>query len=329
MVDVSEQTYEKTFDVGAQARLTLRNVRGAIEISGWDRPQVHIVAVKKMGGEWGAHESFEGTKIEMEADGNDVRVRTRSLQDGGLFGFIGVGRTPPRWFYTIRVPVSCEVSVRTVDGAIHVSDIVGSVYTKTVNGEITLERVSGQVMTNCVDADVLASEIAGTLAAKAVSGDVKASQCRLASFWGKSVSGDVQLETTVDPSGVYEVGTVSGDLHMMVPPDTRARAYMSSVSGSAACDLLCRVTRNERGKWEAEINGGGATIALKTVSGDLTIAQASGLAPEKMEPEPATMTTAPLVVDSDWPEMSILKAVEDGHMTVEQALAKLAELDKS
>lgn len=135
MAEVSEQTYEKTFDVGARAQLTLRNVRGPIEISGWDRPQVQIVAVKKMGGEWGAHESFEGTTIEMEADGSDVRVRTRTLQDGGIFGFIGVGRTPPRIYYTIRVPVACELSIRTVEGRIHICDIVGSVYTKTVNGD--------------------------------------------------------------------------------------------------------------------------------------------------------------------------------------------------
>jgi hypothetical protein len=327
MADVSEQTYEKTFDVGSSARLTLRNVRGPIEISGWDRPQVHIVAAKKMGGEWGAHESFEDTAVEMQAEGNDVHVRTRTVQDGGIFGFIGVGRTPPRVFYTIQVPTTCEVSVRTVEGKIHISDIIGNVYTKTVNGEIALERVSGQVLTNAVDADVLGVEIAGTLATKAVSGDVKVSQSRLASFWAKSVSGDVELETTVDSTGVYEVGTVSGDLHMMVPAETRAHAYMSSASGSASCGLLCRVVRNERGKWDAEINGGGATISLKTVSGDLTITPTANVLPEK--PETAPEPTPPARTDRDWPEMSILKAVEDGQLTVEQALAKLAELDKS
>lgn len=326
MAEINEQKYEQTFNVGDHADLTLRNVRGGVEITGWNQPQVSIVAIKKIGTEWGARESFDVTVVEMEQDGPHLRVRTHRRGDGSIFGWLGIGRTPPQVFYTIKVPVTSDVSVRTVNGPLNVADIIGAVYLRTVEGDITINRVSGQVITSGVDATIRGSEIGGTVGSKSVSGSIVLTQSQLTSFWSKSVSGDARIETTIDPSGSYTAGSVDGSFHLSVPPHSRASAEMSSVSGKASCELPCRVTEQTIGRWRALVNGGGAPVALKTVSGDLTIAAAANLRSANVPT--AQPSAAAASANRDWPEMSILKSVERGEMTVEQAIARLGELDK-
>ncbi len=329
MSELNEQTYEKTFNVGQHAELTLRNVRGGIEVTGWDRPEVSIVAVKRLGSEWGGHESFDQTTVEMRQDGQRVMVQTIRLGTAGLLGWMGIGRTPPQVFYTIKLPATSELSVRTVDGPITVSNVIGSVYTRTVGSDITLKRVSGKVLTSGVSARVVGADVTGTVGVKSVSGDVTLTQSRLSSFWGKTVDGTVSLETTIDPAGTYDVHTVSGSFHILIPPSSKLTAQMRGVSGRGSCDLPAQVTQNmqpARSEWRAVINSGGAALTLKTISGDLTIGVSSKLpsgAPEA--PAPASPETE---APREWPEMSILQAVERGEMTVEDAVAKLAELDK-
>ena len=336
MADENEQRYEQTFTVGKRAELTLRNVRGPITITGWDQPQVSIVAIKQCGTEWGAGDIFKDTTVEMEQDGAQVRVRTTASGGSGymgwlggssFLGWIGIGRTPPLVSYTIQVPATSDVSVRSVSSDIVISRVMGSIYAKTVNGSIALNALSGQIITSVVDAPVQGSELAGTLATKAVAGNVIIKQSRLMSSWSKSVDGDVSLETTIDPAGDYKAHSVSGSLTLFVPPGAKVSASMHGISGRAICDLPCTITEQTRGRWSGEINGGGAAVGLKTVSGDLSLRAATNFAAAAEATPPPAQAAEP--ANADWPEMSILKAVERGELSVEAAVAKLAALDQS
>ncbi len=324
MAAENEEKYEQTFVVGDKAELTLRNVRGSVEVVGWDRPEVHVVAVKRMGTEWGAHDAFEETTVRMEQDANRIRVRTYRADHVGLFGWLGIGRTPPEVSYTVQVPVTSDVSVRTIGGDIALSSIRGTVYSKTVSGNIELRSVSGHIIVSGISGRVKGSELSGNLAAKSVSGEVFVGLSHLSGLWSKTVSGSVDVETTIDPAGTYELSSVSGSFMLSIPPDSRATARLRASSGRAACDIPCRVTEQERGRWEAVLNGGGASIELKTVSGDLHI-RPSSLAAEGGAPVQETPAAG---AAEGWPEMAILKAVERGEMSVEAAVAKLAELDR-
>jgi DUF4097 and DUF4098 domain-containing protein YvlB len=329
MTDTHEETYENTFQTGPHAALTLRNVRGNVTIVGWERPEVSIVAVKKMGSEWGAHESFERTTIEMEQAGERVYVRTRYSNSSSIFGWIGIGRTPPVVHYTVKAPATCDISVRTVNGNLRISDVIGTIYLRSVDGSMDIKRVSGQVITSGVSADIHASDVGGSVAVHTVSGGGSFLQSQLSSFAAKCVSGDMQIETTIDPNGSYEMKSVDGSFCLRLPATSRATAEMTGVSGRASCALPCTVLQQERGRWRAEINGGGPTISLKSVSGELRI-MAADIAPAANAPAPTPPVAAPAASASrEWPEMDILKAVERGELTVEQAVAKLTELDKS
>ena len=70
----TEQRYEKTFNTGDRCELTLTNVRGSIRVLGWDRPEVSVVAVKRLGNYMGAQQSYDDTYVAMDQEGPAVRL---------------------------------------------------------------------------------------------------------------------------------------------------------------------------------------------------------------------------------------------------------------
>ncbi|MDO9066603.1 MAG: hypothetical protein Q7U96_05945, partial [Chloroflexota bacterium] len=125
-----------------------------------------------------------------------------------------------------------------------------------------------------------------------------------------------------DPQGTYSAKTVSGNLHLFLPTDTRATIQLASTSGKAQCDLACTVSESRRGVWRGVLNGGGATVDFHTVSGNLLVGMAGPEEPPAVgQEEPAQPQAA-----GEAPEMSVLRAVERGDLTVEDALKQLEEL---
>jgi hypothetical protein len=122
------------------------------------------------------------------------------------------------------------------------------------------------------------------------------------------------------------VGSVDGSFHLSVPAGSRASAEMASVSGGVSCALPHTVTEMRLGHWKAQVNGGGASVSLKTVSGSLVFDVATNLSATPPPTPPPSGT--PVAASRDWPEMAILKAVEKGEISVEAAIARLADLDK-
>ena len=147
----TEQRYEKTFSTGDHCELTLTNVRGGVHVLGWDRPEVSVVAVKRLGTYMGAQQAYDETFVAMDQQGPAVSLRTRTARGFNPFSWMGLGTTPPEVEYTVQVPRQGEVAVRCVSGPLEIKDISGSVYARTVNGDIYLERLSGSIIVHGVN----------------------------------------------------------------------------------------------------------------------------------------------------------------------------------
>ncbi|MER3459509.1 MAG: hypothetical protein C4309_13555 [Chloroflexota bacterium] len=86
--------------------------------------------------------------------------------------------------------------------------------------------------------------------------------------------------------------------------------------------MLASIEWHGLGSWRATLNGGGVEVHFNSVSGDLILTTDDGrrttervaapAAPVTEAPEPPPMTT-----------MDVLKAVEAGQMTVDEALRRL------
>jgi hypothetical protein len=313
---------ERLFATGDHCELSLVNVRGSVKVVGWDKPEVAVVAVKRLGNYMGAQQAFDETTVVMDQQGPVVSLRTRMARGFNPFAWIGLGTTPPEVDYTVQVPITSEVAVRTVSGPVQVTGIQGSVYVRSVNGDLYLQAITGNTMVHSVNGRVSGQELAGNLGARTVDGAISIRGSRLATLSGRTVSGDISLESPLDPRGTYSAKTVSGNLHLFLPTNTSATIQLSSTSGKAQCDLPCTVSESRRGDWRGVLNGGGATVDFHTVSGNLLVGMAGPDEPPAAgQGEPAQPPTA-----GEAPEMAVLRAVERGDLTVEDALKQLEDL---
>jgi hypothetical protein len=161
----TEEHLERVFATGDHCELSLVNVRGAIKVVGWDKPEVAVSAIKRLGNYMGAQQAFDETIVMMEQEGPVVSLRTRMARGFSPFAWLGLGTTPPEVDYMVQVPTTSEVAVRTVSGPVEITGIQGAVYVRSVNGDLYLQDVSGNAMVHTVNGRFSGQELAGNLGA--------------------------------------------------------------------------------------------------------------------------------------------------------------------
>jgi hypothetical protein len=311
---MSDETIEKTFQVADPARLTISNVRGSITIQPGVANVIQVRAVK--------HGNFDSGRYSIEiaqdSDGS-VRVETRSSES--MFGFFS---QPPKVEYLLQVPPGVQLFASGISSSLNVSGLNGEFRLKTVSGDIDLTDLSGPFKINAVSGDITGSRLVGKLELEAVSGRARLLESQFPTADATTVSGDLILQTPLS-DGPYYFSSVSGNVHMLVPADTHCNAELSSVSGSIRSSLPATTTRMGHGSKMTQIQGGGAVVRLKSVSGGLSI-EAEGIPAETVQatstvPVPPTPPSPP---DQSAPEplstAEILQRIESGEMTVDEAI---------
>jgi hypothetical protein len=320
---MSDETIEKTFQVTDPARLVISNIRGSITIQPGEANVINIRAVK--------HGSFDSSRhkieIAQEQDGT-VRVETRSSDSTfGLFS------QPPKVEYDVRVPQGIHLEASGVSSTLNVSGLSGVFKLKTVSGDSTVTDLSGTLKLNAVSGDIIGSHLQGRLEVDSVSGSVKLLDSTFPSADATTVSGNMTLQTAIG-EGPYVFGSVSGNVRMLVPADTRCNAELSSVSGSIRSSFPSNTTRLGHGQKVTLIQGGGTAVRLKSVSGDLSI-ETEGIVPtavptipqaeqSPIPPIPPIPPISPSPVETPAPAplstAEILQRIESGEMTVDEAI---------
>lgn len=325
----TEERYERNFTVSECCELALKNVQGQVEVSGWDKPEVSVVAIKRLGTHWGAREAFEDTEVEMEQKGCQIYLRTRRQHEGGFFDWLwGGGRGPAPVDYTVKVPATSSVSISTVTCEVVARDIIGSLHARSVSGTVDVQRVGGNIILSTTNGKIQGAELGGTLGVKSVNGGIDLRRCSLTSLQAKTVNGKISVETSLDPQGSYSASTVNGSCRLAVPKDSRGTVEARFANGDVSCELPCQLLDSSRGHWHGQFGGGGgANITFKAVNGGLTIAVSDQVANVPSAPPAAPAPSAP--PGSESAEMAILKAVERGEMGVEEALQRLTEIEEA
>jgi hypothetical protein len=324
---MSDETIEKTFQVTAPARLIISNVRGSVSIQPGETGVIEVRAVK--------HGNFDNGKaaVEMTQDSDgSVRVETRA--NDALFNFLS---HPPRVDYSVRVPQGIHLDASCVSSTLNVSDLEGVFKLKTISGDMDLAKLTGPFKLGAVSGDITGSQLKGVLDLNTVSGRVRLTESGFPSADASTVSGDLLLQTAV-ADGPYLFSSVSGSVKMLVPTDTRCNVELNSVSGSIRSSLPATVTSMGHGMKVTQIQGGGAAVRLKSVSGGVSIetegVPASTISTAEpfhgsMVPPMPPMPSMPGDPTNAEPQESkpeplttseILQRIEKGEMTVDEAL---------
>jgi DUF4097 and DUF4098 domain-containing protein YvlB len=275
------ETIEKTFTVPTPAHLNLSNIRGSVEVRAGEEGIIHVTTVKHTGSG-----DADRTVIELsqETDGT-VKVTTRFPE--GAWSWM-VGSFPCRVDYIVRAPRKCSLKIKgvssetsaegfegefsfsSVSGEMALRDLSGPVKVNTVSGEMELADLAGELCINTVSGEISGKRLSGPLHLDTVSGKVSLEESSLPSAEATTVSGEMTYQTALG-EGPYRFNSVSGDVELMVPSETRCSAELRAISGKLSTKLPATSTSRHNGNQTVEVQGGGVKVYLNSVSGNLSL----------------------------------------------------------
>lgn len=264
---------DETRPIAADGLVEISNLAGSIEITAWNKSEVHV------SGELG--EDVEQLEIEKSAAGVKIRVRNREDQ-----------RTVDETILRVQVPATVSLEVESVsadmaadgmNGASLVFNTVSGDFAATVQTQrLDVETVSGDVEFSGTvaraDVETVSGEInlqglEGEIGISTVSGDVSLIGSHLHRGKFETVSGDLQLTLDVADRGRLHVQSMSGDVRLQLPAGQQAEYSAQSYSGDIESDFGA-VSGNSNGPGHSlSVEGGdnGASIQIESFSGDVSI----------------------------------------------------------
>jgi DUF4097 and DUF4098 domain-containing protein YvlB len=272
---------KESWNVAADARITVENVRGAVTVAGWDKPQVELH------GELGA-----GSKLFVSGDSAHLALKVDG-QENGWFGKHGPKDDSE---LTLHVPRGAALEVHVVSADANVTDMAGkSIEVHGVSGDLTVhsaapeidvENVSGDVAfaapkanangrahLQTVSGNINAKSIGGRVKLETVSGDIGLDDAPVQELETGTVSGDVRLHVTPAAHARVHLESMSGDVRLYVPENLSARVEASTFSGDIHSDFGKALTK-DRGpgsSLDAKVGDGDADIQMQSFSGSLEL----------------------------------------------------------
>ena len=229
-----EETFDQTYAFSSGDLLELENTNGNVYIEVWDREEVHILATKKV--KAGSSDKAEAIMQELE-----VEVETSA---GGLRVDTHYPKTRDRWFssgsmsvrYEIKLPRSADLDVTTTNGNIDVGGVSGDLEIGTTNGNVSVADSGGRLN-------------------------------------AQTTNGSISAELgAVDPGEDMVFRTTNGGIKLSIPADTQADLIARTTNGSIETDFPVTVQgKFSRNRLEGQLNGGGASIELRTTNGSIRI----------------------------------------------------------
>jgi DUF4097 and DUF4098 domain-containing protein YvlB len=228
----------KVFPLSAQGRVELENINGPVHITGWDRPEVKIDAVKSA---WSKERLNEAQiKIDMTAD--SISIRTHYPDHDHTFNFgDGEHNNPARVEYTISVPRQATLDeIKLVNGRLDIQDVAGEVRASCVNGRMEVRNLQGRTELN-------------------------------------TVNGELDASVEQMPSLGVKLSSVNGRLHVTLPSDASAEVEASTVSGHISNDFGLRAIRHQYvgRSLHGQLGSGGSLVKLSNVNGTIEISHAN------------------------------------------------------
>jgi DUF4097 and DUF4098 domain-containing protein YvlB len=250
------ETVEKTLPLTPAGSFRLENVNGSVTLAAWDRPEVHVKAVKKARGvtQEKAKEALAKTEVSIKAEGNEVTVETIHPKKVG-FSFPGSSVTVQ---YEVSVPRGARVSLTTVNGALD-ADAPGST--------LSCESVNGAVKVTS----------SGALKAESVNGKITFRASSVDSV--ETTNGSVEGMLDGPQVGEGSVSTVNGSVTLTLGANAALTLSAENVNGSVESTIPGIAAEKHRAS--GKLGAGGPTLSVETVNGSITLKGGEVRAAEK------------------------------------------------
>jgi DUF4097 and DUF4098 domain-containing protein YvlB len=186
------EEFHQTYALTPDARIELDNINGAVHISGWDRNEVKVDAVKYAD----TKERLDEAKIEVDSGKDYLSIRTKYRDHDNTWTW-GSHHNPAGVEYTLTVPRTARLDE-----------------IKLINSSLDITGVNGEVRASCINGRLEARNLAGRTYLSTVNGRLEARFDQLAGHEVElsSVNGSVELTIPSDSNAEIEASTVSGGI---------------------------------------------------------------------------------------------------------------------
>ncbi len=284
-----EETIERSFNVKPGGTLTVDTQLGSIEVEGasGDRVEVKVIREVRNSSRKQAQELWEKFPVNFRQSGDDVTVtaeytdknRLRRLWDD-------LGRRL-RVRFIITVPDVYNLDLNTSGGSISAAGVEGQILSKTSGGSLNFDDISGDIRGRTsggsvkigrVDGDTEVHTSGGSITIRQARGEVRADTSG-GSITVDEVMGTIQAETsggsikatiTRQPQGACHLKTSGGSVTVTLAEDIAVSIDARTSGGRVHADLPVTLRGEaKRTALEAELNGGGPELTLRTSGGSI------------------------------------------------------------
>lgn len=231
LATVSEKI-DKTFPLSADGVVSLENVNGDVDIEGWDRNEVRMVAEKR------ARSADALDQISIEIDAQPTRLRIKTKLPKSHFGFLWFGSSNGRGEVRYKLMVPSGASLKKID---------------VVNSDLTVRGVNGPVDLHTVNGSIDATGLAAHGRFDTVNGSIRAG------FDSVKAGAKIVLDS------------VNGSCRIKLPKEASFHLDADNVNGSVSCDFPITLEKSGRHHLRGRVGDGAATVKLDSVNGSLHI----------------------------------------------------------
>lgn len=168
-------------------------------------------------------------------------------------------------------------TVRVTAGDIDAVDVAGPLTVRATSGDVSARGVRGGIRFETSTGDVTVSEVAGTVMISTSAGEVELSAAAADSCVLETASGDIDAELTIAPRHV-QVRSSSGDVSLRIPPGAGGALDLQTATGTLQVKSAVEVETMNRNRLTGRLGGAGS-VAVRTSSGDISLATSHGDAP--------------------------------------------------
>ncbi len=283
-----EEKFEKTVSLAKDGKVTLKNITGSIDVKSWNKGEVKIDATKISRASTldKAKENVGLVKIEVEKEGNTLRIKTKYPERGKTWNRRSLNVSVK---YSLMIPAKASVKIESVTGnvdlekiggAVKVNLVTGGIVVKkadkgvdceTVTGKIDLQDITGDVFMEAVTGKIIVSHIRGSIEANVVTGRIELRDVSEASVVdGNTVTGKVIYDGKINRDGRYTLKTHTGRIEMILPADSGFDLEANTFSGSITSDFDIKISgKISKKRISGVVNNGGPLVKLSTFSGSV------------------------------------------------------------
>ena len=232
------EEFHQTYSLSPTGRISLENINGGVQIKVWDRAAVQVDAVKKAY----RRDRLAEAKIEVNATEENIRINTEYPDENQTFRR-GEGRydNPATVEYTLTVPRKAVLeSIELVNGSIDIDGVEGTVKASSINGRVIARGLLGEAKLSTINGPLEATF------------------------------------TQLDESKPISLGSVNGNVTLIIPSNANAAIRAGTVHGGISTDFGIPVKHGEYvgHSLDGQIGAGGPQIKLGNVNGSIKVTHA-------------------------------------------------------